>query len=467
MLPELLAWSSSMEDDWGLVREDLLGSAAHVTMLGKTGLVSMADAMTLRAELLTMYALAEKGELRLPTGEEDVHMAIESHLTAALGDVGKRLHTARSRNDQVSTALRLHVRRVRGELVTQASSLVLDLVGRARGEVDLVLPAYTHRQRAQPISGAFLIAAWANGILRATKRLAEVDVSECPLGSGACSGSSLPIDRVLTANLLGFPNGPTKNALDTVGDRDFTLDFTFGCARILLALSRLATDMIDYATSEFGFVKLGDAISAGSSMMPQKKNPDVFELVRSKASFGVGNVVQMLTLVRGLHAGYSRDLQDDRRATLGSGPIVAGALRAVALAVPHVTFDRDACLRAVSDGGTQATDLAEALVRAGTPFRDAYRAVGALVRDAATSQRTLASTTLAQAQHVHPAFTKESLAALDPRRAVAAKESVGGTGPRSVDLQLAALEAEASAIHSSAKGDSFANIAENIASFSL
>ena len=171
--------------------------------------------------------------------------------------------------------------------------------------------------------------------------------------------------------------------------------------------------------------------------------------------------------IRDRHAGYSRDLQDDRRATLGSGPIVAGALRAVALAVPHVTFDRDACLRAVSDGGTQATDLAEALVRAGTPFRDAYRAVGALVRDAATSGRTLAATTLAQAQHVHPAFTKESLAALDPRRAVAAKESVGGTGPRSVDLQLAALEAEASAIHSSAKGDSFANIAENIASFSL
>jgi len=465
MIPELLAWSSSMEDDLGLAREDILGSAAHATMLGETGLVSKDDAKLLRKELLSLYAKAERSVLSLPAGEEDVHMAIESLLTEQLGDVGKRLHTARSRNDQVSTALRLHVRTARARLVTLAGELVLDLVARARAEKDLILPAYTHRQRAQPVSGAYLVAAWATGLLRATKRLAAVDVSECPLGSGACSGSSLGIDRVLTARLLGFPGGPTKNALDTVGDRDFSLDYVFACARVLLALSRLATDVIDYATSEFRFVKLGDAISAGSSMMPQKKNPDIFELVRSKASFGAGNVVQMMTLVRGLHAGYSRDLQDDRRATLGTGPIVEGALRAVALAFPHVTFDRTVCLRAVADGSTQATDLAEALVKKGMPFRDAYRAVGKLVSAAAAANRTLVSLTEAEAKTFHPAFDAESLRALDPVRAVAAKESIGGTGAASVEGQLLALEAEATILREQHAGDTLAAVAERIAHY--
>jgi argininosuccinate lyase len=470
MLPELLAWSSSMDDDRGLAREDLLGSAAHVTMLGVTGLVPPEDARALRAELLAMHAAAERGELPLltePSDEEDVHMAIEAALTAKLGPVGKRLHTARSRNDQVSTALRLHVRRARGELLGEVGGLLLELAGRGRAELDLVLPAYTHRQRAQPISGGFLFAAWATGLHRAALRLRAVDVGRCPLGSGACSGSSLGVDRALTAALLGFRGGPTENALDTVGDRDFSLDYAYAGARVLLALSRLATDVIDYSTSEFGFVKLGDCISAGSSMMPQKKNPDVFELVRSKASFGAGNVVQMLTLVRGLHAGYSRDLQDDRRATLSTGPLVRGALRAVRLALPHLTFDRDACLLAVSDGSTQATDLAEALVRAGTPFREAYQAVGALVREATVLGRPLVSLTPEEAARVHPALTAEALLALDPRRAVAAKESVGGTGPRAVTAQLEGLERAAGELLEAAGRDSLAGVPERIAAVAL
>ncbi|MFO0644116.1 MAG: argininosuccinate lyase [Polyangiaceae bacterium] len=467
MIPALLAWSSSMDDDWALVREDILGSSAHVTMLGRKGLVDKADAATLRAELLSMFELAERRELSLPTGEEDVHMAIEAHLTTKLGEVGKRLHTARSRNDQVSTALRLHVRTTRAHVVAKVAELSLSLLTRARAEAQLVLPAYTHRQRAQPISGAFLIGAWTAGLLRAGKRLADVDVSECPLGSGACSGSSLPIDRALTASLLGFSGGPTKNALDTVGDRDFSLDYVFACTRVLLALSRLATDVIDYATSEFGFVKLGDTISAGSSMMPQKKNPDIFELVRSKASFGAGNVVQMMTLVRGLHAGYSRDLQDDRRATLGTGPVTLGAIEAVSLAFPHVVFDADACLRAVSDGSTQATDLAEALVRTGLPFRDAYRAAGALVKYALGKGVPLAHVSEADAKTVHSAFDSSVLAVLDPRRAVLAKESFGGTGPSAVSAQLEALEADARALLARSEGDTLALIASRISATAI
>lgn len=467
MLPDLLAWSSSMDDDWGLVREDLLGSAAHVTMLGETGLVSREDARVLRGELLDMHARAEQGTLDLPMGEEDVHMAIESFLTTKLGEVGKRLHTARSRNDQVSTALRLHVRRARGEILGAAAELVTAFVERGRAERDLVLPAYTHRQRAQPVSGGFLFSAWANGIARASERLLEVDVSRSPLGSGACSGSSLPIDRALTARLLGFDAGPTENALDTVGDRDFTLDYTFASTRVLLALSRFATDMIDYSTSEFGFVKLGDPISAGSSMMPQKKNPDVFELVRSKASFGVGNLVQMMVLVRGLHVGYSRDLQDDRKAALGTGKVVMGAISAVRSALPFVAFDAEKCLAAVSDGSTQATDLAEALVRAGMPFRDAYKAAGALVRRSVTEGRPLVSYTPEEARAVDQAFTAETLAVLDPRHAVAAKESAGGTGPRAVEVQLASLALRAEALNEASRRDSLSRVAETISSHVL
>ncbi len=463
MHPELLAWSSSMCDDRGLVREDLLGSAAHVTMLGRTGLVSAEDAEALRSELLAMYRSAEAGTLDLPPFEEDVHMAIEAALTARLGQVGKRLHTARSRNDQVSTALRLHVREVRAELLEEVVLLVLDLAERGRAEGDLVLPAYTHRQRAQPISGGFLFSAWGNGLLRAARLLAQVDVSECPLGSGACSGSSLPIDRELTAELLGFTGGPTRNALDTVGDRDFILDLAWAGARILLSLSRLATDLIDYATREFGFVKLGDVISAGSSMMPQKKNPDVFELVRAKASHGVGQVVQMLTLVRGLHAGYSRDLQDDRRAALGTGPLVKGAIRAVRLALPHVIFDREACLLAVSDGSTQATDLAEAMVRRGVPFREAYQAVGALVRVAAQRGVPLSSLSEGEASSVHPSLDSSALVALDPRSAVLAKESTGGTGTAAVSMQLASLTTSARSLLSGARQGRLASLAERIA----
>jgi argininosuccinate lyase len=394
-------------------------------------------------------------------------MAIEAHLTTKLGEVGKRLHTARSRNDQVSTALRLHVRTTRAHVVAKVAELSLSLLTRARAEARLVLPAYTHRQRAQPISGAFLIGAWTAGLLRAGKRLADVDVSECPLGSGACSGSSLPIDRALTASLLGFSGGPTKNALDTVGDRDFSLDYVFACTRVLLALSRLATDVIDYATSEFGFVKLGDPISAGSSMMPQKKNPDVFELVRSKASFGVGNLVQMMVLVRGLHVGYSRDLQDDRKAALGTGKVVMGAISAVRSALPFVAFDAEKCLAAVSDGSTQATDLAEALVRAGMPFRDAYKAAGALVRRSVTEGRPLVSYTPEEARAVDQAFTAETLAVLDPRHAVAAKESAGGTGPRAVEVQLASLALRAEALNEASRRDSLSRVAETISSHVL
>jgi argininosuccinate lyase len=281
-------------------------------------------------------------------------------------------------------------------------------------------------------------------LLRAADALsaALARANESPLGCGACSGSSLPIDREHVAKLLAFPR-ITTNALDTIGDRDFGLDFTWGGARVLLALSRLAADVIDFTTSEFGFLRIGDAIAAGSSMMPQKKNPDVFELVRGKAARGVGNLSAMLTLVKGLPTGYARDLQDDRQPVLDTGPLVRGAVRAVRASIGHLAFDAERCLRAVSDGSTQATDVAEALVRKGVPFREAYKATGQLVHLAQQQGVDLAKLPLADALAAHAAFDADVLAVLDPRVAVRAKKSAGGTAPERVDQQIGALHAAA------------------------
>ena len=449
MLEELVAWSSSFELDRAMVREDLLGSAAHVTMLARTGIIPPADAHALRNALAAMYDQARAGALALPVGEEDVHMAVEAELGQRIGAASLRLHTARSRNDQVALDLRLHVREHASATLRDAAALASALGERAASEKDTLLPAYTHRQRAQPISAAFLVASWAIGLLRAADTVAyALDQLEMPLGSGACSGTSLPIDRALVARLLAMPL--TANALDTVGDRGFALDYTWSASRVLLALSKIAADVVDYSTREFALVTLDGEIAAGSSMMPQKKNPDVFELVRGKSARGIANVMGLLTLVKGLPSGYNRDQQEDRAPLLETAPLVRGALRAVSIAMPHVHFDARAGRAALDDGSTQATDLAEALVRRGVPFREAYKAVGALVREASDAGVPLRAITVARASAIHAAFDVATLAALDPKAAVDAKESAGGTGPRAVDLQLVRVREHAASLTTSA-----------------
>jgi argininosuccinate lyase len=452
MLPELLAWSSSFRDDRSLVREDLVGSAAHVTMLARTRIVSVADARTLRDALRALYDEACAGTLALPEDEEDVHMAVEAELGKRVGGVAARLHTARSRNDQVALDLRLHVRDQGVGLVAEVASLIEALAERAAREKDVLIPAYTHRQRAQPISAAFLVASWGVALSRALEAIAfGLGQIEMPLGSGACSGTSLPIDRALVARLFA-PWEPTRNALHTVGDRDFALDWTWGVARAALALGRLASDVVDFSTSEFALVRLDGAISAGSSMMPQKKNPDIFELVRGKSARAVGNVVALLTLMKGLASGYNRDQQEDRLPLLEAGPLARGCTRVVSLAIEHVEFDGARGKRALDEGFTQATDLAEALVRRGIPFREAYKAVGALVALAVGEGTALRGIDPARARAIHPGLDAEALRALEPAAAVAAKESFGGTGPRSVDAQVAWLRERARAHSQKAQG---------------
>jgi argininosuccinate lyase len=448
MLAELLAWSSSLEEDRELVREDLVGSAAHVTMLSRTRIVPVADARALRDGLRALYDEACAGKLELADGEEDVHMAVEAELGRRLGAVAAKLHTARSRNDQVALDLRLHVRDQAAALLGEVGSLVAAIGARARSEKDVLLPAYTHRQRAQPVSAAFLLAAWGIGVARAADTVGYAQARLLmPRGAGA--GSSLPIDRALLARLFA-PWGPTRNALHTVGDRDFALDWTWASARVVLALGRIAADVVDFATSEFGLVRLDGEIAAGSSMMPQKRNPDVFELVRGKGARAVGNVTTMLTLMKGLASGYNRDQQEDRAALLEAGPLARGCTRAVAVSLPYVHFDAERGTRALSEGFTQATDLAEALVRRGVAFREAYTAVGKLVADAVAAGVPLSAIDEVRARAVHPALEASALAALDPAAAVAAKESLGGTGPHAVDTQIAWLDDSARALAATA-----------------
>lgn len=436
MLGELLDWSSSLSHDRSLAREDLVGSAAHVTMLARTGIIPPGDARTLRDALRVLYDEAVAGMLVLPDDEEDVHMAVEAALGKRVGPVAARLHTARSRNDQVALDLRLHVRDRGAELLDEVGRLVAQLAARASREKDVLLPAYTHRQRAQPVSAAFLVCAWAVGLARAGQTVAyALDHLQMPLGSGACSGTSLPIDRALVARLFA-PWLPTRNALHTVGDRDFALDWAWSSARVVLALGRIATDVVDFSTSEFGLMKLDGAIAAGSSMMPQKKNPDVFELVRAKSSRAIGNLVALLALMKGLASGYNRDQQEDRLPLLEAGPLATGCVRVISATLPHLTFDAARGAEALAEGFTQATDLAEALVRRGVAFRDAYKAVGKLVAMAVEEHVALRAISVDRARAVHEAFDAHTLAALEPRAAVDAKESLGGTGPLSVDAQI-------------------------------
>jgi argininosuccinate lyase len=439
LLPEVLAFSSSLPLDRQLLREDLVGSLAHVTMLGRQKVIPAGDANTIRNGLVDLWERAENKTLVLPD-EEDVHMAVEVELNRTIGAPAALLHSARSRNDQVATDLRLHVRESCAQAVTSLSGLIGELVERARRDRDIILPSYTHRQRAQPISLAYWLASYGAAFLRDVQAfwfaLDQADVLS--LGVGAISGTSLDINRETTRTLLGFSR-TSINGLDTVGERDFALDFLYATARFFVHASRLSTDLVDFTTSEFGFASLSGDISMGSSMMPQKKNPDLFELVRGKSGRAIGNLVGLLATVKGLPGGYNRDLQEDRAPLLETGPMLHGSIEILRLALPRVTFNPAKCRAGLDEGFTQATDLAEALVKKGMPFRAAYQVVGSLVRKCQERGISLAGVPLAIAQSVDAALDATTLGVLEPTGAVARKVSEGSTGPASVEKQLVAL----------------------------
>jgi argininosuccinate lyase len=436
---EVLAFTSSFESDLRLLREDLVGSLGHLVMLARTGILPPEDAETIRGGLVALWEEAAAGTLELPR-EEDVHMAVEVALTQRLGPVAGRLHTARSRNDQVALDLRLHVREQIATVLEKIAAVLEALAQRAEQEGELLLPSYTHRQRAQPITLGYWICSYGAMLARDVEAFlfALEQTDRLPLGVGAIAGTSLPIDRELTRQLLQFSD-MTWNGLDTVADRDFALDFAYATARMLLHTGKLSADLVDFSSAEFGFVRLDGTLACGSSMMPQKRNPDVFELIRGRTGKAVGNLMGLFTVLKGLPGGYNRDLQEDRGAVLDTGPLACAVLEILGVALPLVEFQADRCAAALESDFTQATDVADALVRKGLPFREAYRLVGALVRRCQEAGHSLSAATLELARQVDERFDEEVLASASVSRSVERKASRGSTGPLAVAHQIEAI----------------------------
>ncbi len=443
--PVILAFTTSLGADKALYAADIAGSLAHVRMLEDRRILSPEDAAAIRRGLKGIYDEAEAGTLSWAQ-EEDIHMAIEVELTRRIGEPGRRIHTARSRNDQIALDARLFLRECAAGTLELLARAIEVLDAKASSEEGrFLLPAYTHRQRAQPVSLAYVLAAYAQMLARDLRQFGNVldALDECPLGSGAVSGTSLPTRRERTAELLGFSR-LTANALDTVGDRDFALDYGYAVSRSLIHLSRISQDLVDYASQEFGFIELSNDISFGSSMMPQKKNPDLFELIRGKSAHGIGALTSLLAMVKGLPVGYVRDLQEDKLSYLTTAGNLSQCLTAFTRGFQGVRFRQERMAAALEGGETQATDLAERLVSRGLPFRSAYQAVGALVRQCGKAGKRLEAAGAAELEAAGGAIRPDDLEVLNADRAVAAKESAGGTGPKSVARQWEALRTEVS-----------------------
>jgi argininosuccinate lyase len=447
--PTVERFSASIHFDRVLARFDIRGSRAQAHMLGSAGLISAEDAAALLGGLDLIAREIEDGSFPFDPALEDIHMNIEMRLREHLGPVAGKLHTGRSRNDQVATDLSLFLREV--TLATQRGLLELRgvLVERAREHLDTILPGYTHLQRAQPIRLAHHWLAHVETLGRDASRFrdAHARIRLCPLGAGALAGSTLPLRREETALELGF-EGATRNSMDTVASRDAALEYLASAAIAMVHLSRLAEELVLWSTAEFGFIELADAYSTGSSLMPQKKNPDVPEIVRAKTGRTIGNLVTLLTVLKGLPLTYNRDLQEDKEPLFDSATTLRDCLEVMsgALATLEVRVDRMA--EAAADPMLLATDLAEILVRSGVPFRDAHEVVGQIVGHCTRKQIDLRSLSQADMQSFHEAFSAGSDELLDLERSLESRSLAGGTARSRVEATLAEVEAEMAAEHS-------------------
>jgi len=435
---ELLAFTVSLPVDRRLAEDDLTGSRAHVRGLGRAGLLDDAEVKIVLAALDRVGEELAAGTFAFQPGDEDVHTAIERRVTEIAGTVGAKLHAGRSRNDQVATDLRLYAKRELWSLAHLVTALRRVLQDRAEAAGDAYLPGYTHLQRAQPVLLAHHLLAHSWALARDVDRLVStvhrLDVS--PLGAGALAGSSLALDPDAVAEDLGFA-GRFENSLDAVSDRDFVAEALFDLALVGVHLSRLGEELALWSTEEFGFVQLADAYATGSSMLPQKKNPDIAELARGKAGRMIGNLAGLLATLKGLPLAYNRDLQEDKEPLFDSVDQVRGALRALAGLMRTATFDTDRMRAAADAESSAAVDLTEWLVVHGTPFRDAHSVVGGLVRDSFERHVPLSELVAA-----HPALGEAALGLLEPGAAVARRTTPGGAGPAPVAEQLARHRAQ-------------------------
>ena len=439
----MLKFSESVSFDRRLAVFDIQGSKAHAAMLAHAGLITKKDRDAIRAGLDKILREIEAGRFRWNTRLEDVHMNIEQALTKRV-PAAARLHTARSRNDQVATDMRLFFKQACAVLQTKLHGAGRALLAVAEANRDVLIPGYTHLQRAQPVPLAHHFLAWLEMLERDHQRLAETaDLANwCPLGSGAMAGTSLPIDREFTARALGFVDRRgrprvTQNSMDAVADRDVFIEFASACALTGVHLSRIAEDLILWASAEFGFVALPDAFCTGSSLMPQKKNPDACELLRGKAARLQGNLHTLLVLVKGLPLTYNRDLQEDKPPVFDSFDQTALCLDVLAGMLADLKVNAGRCAAAAADPALLATDLADYLVSKGVAFREAHQAVGAVVRLAEHNSVRLDRLTLAQVRSVHPAFASDWTGVFNLRRAMAKRRGTGMPGPVQLQRQLA------------------------------
>jgi argininosuccinate lyase len=428
---ELLA---SLDVDVALWRYDIAGSLAHAQMLREAGLLTAGEHAKIRKGLNQIAAAIEVGQLEMPVELEDIHMVIESALIRRVGPVGGKLHTGRSRNDQVALDLRLWARDAAADLIGDIAALQKAFVKLADKQGQVVIPAYTHLQRAQPVLAGHAMLAYAEMLQRDADRLADAQkrINVCPLGSGAVAGTSLPLDRARTAELLGFPQF-TRNSIDATSDRDFLAELAFGCAMLGMHLSRWAEDWIIWSSGEFALLELHDAYCTSSSMMPQKKNADTLELIRGKAAGAVGNLTALLTLLKGLPSAYNRDLQDDKRFAFETVAAMRQAL-AVAAGVVSTAKIKQPDLRG---GFLDATALAEYLVTKSVPFRTAHGIVGKIVAQAEADGLTLAELPLARLQKACPKITADVKHHLGPENVVQRYAPDGAAGPKQLKKQLA------------------------------
>ena len=434
----MTAINASIGFDQRMYAQDIAGSRAHAAMLAAQGIISDSDAAAIGEGLLTVLSEIETGKFQFSTALEDIHLNVESRLTEIIGEAGKRLHTGRSRNDQVAVDFRLWVRDQCDAAIASLTALMQAFLAQAEAGVDWVMPGFTHLQTAQPVTWGHHMLAYVEMFARDRSRFEDARrrMNECPLGAAALAGTSFPIDRFATAKALGFDR-PTANSLDSVSDRDFALEFLSASSICAMHLSRFAEELVIWSSAQFRFVRLSDKWTTGSSIMPQKKNPDAAELLRAKLGRILGATVALFTIMKGLALTYSKDMQEDKEQTFDAADTLMLGLAAMTGMVSDMTANRDTLRKAAASGFSTATDLADWLVRRlGLPFRDAHHVTGTLVAMAEKAGIDLPDLTLAQMQSVHAGITDEVFGVLGVDNSVNSRMSYGGTSPVRVAEQV-------------------------------
>ncbi|MGN8896661.1 argininosuccinate lyase [Flavonifractor sp. HCP28S3_F3] len=435
-------FNSSITFDARMYKEDITGSMAHAAMLGKQGIIEEHEAEKIIEGLKVILADIEAGQVEFSMENEDIHMNIETMLTQRIGDTGKRLHTARSRNDQVAVDFRLYVKQEIPKIINMVLDLEKVLIKKAKANLETVMPGYTHMQRAQPTTFAHYMMAYANMLRRDVTRLEDCleRMDECPLGAGALATSTYPVDRFQTAAALGFKK-PTDNSMDSVSDRDFAIEFLSACSILMMHLSRFSEEIILWCSWEFKYVELDDAYSTGSSIMPQKKNPDVAELVRGKTGRVYGSLVTLLTVMKALPLAYNKDMQEDKECVFDAIDTVEMCLPVFSAMLDTLTVLPNNMRKAASGGFINATDCADYLTKKGMPFREAYMIVGRLVNMCIKTGETLDTLPLKDFRSISNLFDADVYQALELKTCVNGRKVYGGPAKEAVEQQIANIQA--------------------------